>query len=99
MRSSTANKPDRRRPKMYAAVRDGRTIHCTVPEDPDPADTLQDAVRDAISPEAVVAIASSLAGTKTKDARVNEEVRWFCQRLIGMVGTDQYNAILEEIGA
>ena len=83
----------------YEAEINGRTVRVTVPENETQDVLLEDAIRDAISPEAVVAIASNLAGAKTKDARVNQEVRWFCERLISMVGTEQYNAILEEIGA
>lgn len=87
------------RPKAYEITRnDGRKVRVTVPENTSEKQALLDAVRDNLSPEAVVLIHAYLASASCKVATVNREVRWFADELINMVGVDEYNRMLEEIG-
>lgn len=68
-------------------------------------DDLEDAIRDALSPEAVVMIASYLQLVRSSEpgdehpaARTAREVAWFRETLIGMVGFETYNQTLDELG-
>jgi hypothetical protein len=62
------------------------------------AEVVRDVLRDNLSPQAIAAIAAHLHGiVKTKDDKVNCEVAWFAEQLMGMLG-DQYNALCEEVG-
>lgn len=55
-------------------------------------------VREQLSPEAVAAIAAWLQPVQTNNADVNRQVAWFRDRLVEMLGTDQYNALCNELG-
>ena len=60
---------------------------------------LTDALRDNLSPEAVVGIAACIVGSDLiKDADARRQVAWFRDLLVEMVGVKEYNRMLEEIG-
>jgi hypothetical protein len=86
------------KPKTYAAKIHGKDVRVTVPENPSPTEAFDDAIRDALSPKAVAAIAANLAGATCKDASVNKEIRWFAEHLIALIGADEYNNLCSEIG-
>ena len=50
---------------------------------------MQDAIRDALSPEAVGLAASFMLTARCDDEEVNLEVRWFAEQLIALLGGDQ----------
>ena len=50
---------------------------------------MQDAIRDALSPEAVALAASHLLTARCDDEDVNMEVRWFAEQLIELLGGDE----------
>ena len=50
---------------------------------------MQEAIRDALSPEAVALAASYLLGARCDDEEVNMEVRWFAEQLIELLGGDE----------
>ena len=88
----------RRRPETYEAEINGKKVRVTVPENPDPVELMQDAIRDNLSPQAVAVIAGHLHGmVKTTSESVNHEVAWFTEQLLNIVG-DQYNSLCEEVG-
>jgi len=62
------------------------------------AEVVRDVLRDNLSPQAVAAVAAHLFAASTKNDGVNKEIRWFADQLVSMVGTDQYNALCEEVG-
>ena len=62
------------------------------------AEVVRDVLRDNLTPQAVAAIAAHLFAASTKNDGVNKEIRWFADQLVSMVGTDQYNALCEEVG-
>ena len=62
------------------------------------AEVVRDVLRDNLSPQAVAAIAAHLFAAGTKNDGVNKKIRWLADQLVGMVGTDQYNALCEEVG-
>ena len=47
---------------------------------------MQDAIRDALSPEAVALAASELLLARCDDEEVDLEVRWFAEQLIDLLG-------------
>ena len=59
---------------------------------------LDDAIRDNLSPEAVVAIAAHIRAASCKTASVNKEMQWFANHLVNLIGIENYNPIIEEIG-
>ena len=60
---------------------------------------LQNAVRDALSPEAVGLAASYLLSARCDDEEVNIEVRWFGEQLIELLGGDEaFSQTCKEIG-
>ena len=62
-------------------------------------DILRDVLRDNLSPEAVVGIAACIVSADLiKKFDVRKQVCWFRDLLIGMVGVEEYNRMLEEIG-
>ena len=81
----------------YEAKIGGKTVRVTVPPDEE-QEVLESAIRDSLSPKAVVAIAAHLFGASTRDEGVNKEIRWFADRLLSMVGVDEYNRLMEEVG-
>ena len=50
---------------------------------------MQDAIRDALSPDAVALAASYLLTARCDDEDVNMEVRWFAEQLIELLGGDE----------
>jgi hypothetical protein len=82
---------------VYKAEINGKTVWATVPEN-EAQDVLGDAVRDSLSPKAVAAIAAHLFAASTKDSGVNKEIRWFADRLLSLVGVDEYNRLMDEVG-
>jgi len=86
------------KPKIYAAKIHGKDVRVTVPENPSSTKMFDGAIRDAVSPKAVAAIAANLAGATCKDSAVNKEITWFANRLIALIGTDEYNNLCSEIG-
>ena len=62
-------------------------------------DVLRDVLRDNLSPEAVVGIAAYIGSVGLiKKASVQKEVAWFHDFLLKMVGVEEYNRMIEEIG-
>jgi len=89
----------RRRPETHEADANGKKVRVTVPENPDPIETMQDAIRDQLSPHAVAAIVSYLQPVSTKDSAVNKEVAWFSERLVELLGGyEQQSRLAEELG-
>jgi hypothetical protein len=89
----------RKRPETYEAEVNGKKVRVTVPENPDPVQLMQDAIRDQLSPEAVAAIVSYLQPVSTKDSAVNKEVAWFSERLVEMLGGyEQQSQLADELG-
>ena len=84
--------------ETYEAKLDGQTRRVTVPEDPKPDDILTDALRDSLSPKAVVAIVAFLQPASTNDPAVNREVAWFTNLLVDLVADDYYDGMVEELG-
>ena len=64
-------------------------------------DALEEAIRDNLSPEAVVMIASCLQSLRASAPTARgtiREVQWFRETLTGMVGFETYNRTLDELG-
>ena len=60
---------------------------------------MRDAIRDAMSPEAVAAAASFLLAGRCDDEETNIEVQWFANELIELLGgPEEQNRICREIG-
>ena len=60
---------------------------------------MQEAIRDALSPEAVALAASYLLTARCDDEDVNMEVRWFAEQLIELLGGDEiFSKMCEGIG-
>ena len=66
----------------------------------DPAkDVLAAALREYLSPQAVVAIAAFLQPATTKSAEVNRQIQWFAELLTEVVGGgEEHDRLCEEIG-
>ena len=47
---------------------------------------MQEAIRDAIGPDAVALAAKYLLTAKCDDEQINREVRWFAEQLVDMLG-------------
>jgi hypothetical protein len=68
------------------------------------ADDLTRTIRDNLSPEAVVAIIALLqpAGNyrngEPKNERAINQVNWFRDTLLEMIGVEEFNAVINEIG-
>jgi len=90
---------ERKRPRTYEADAGDRKVRVTVPGDPKPEDVLIDAVRDDLSPRAVATIVSFLQPVRTDDQDVEDEVRWFAERLVEAVGGyEAQSRLAEEVG-
>jgi len=61
-------------------------------------EVVPEVLRDNLSPQTIAAIAAHLFAASTKNDGVNKEIRWLADQLVSMVGTDQYNALCEEVG-
>lgn len=65
----------------------------------DASDSLIDALRENLSPEAVAAIASWLQPACTNDENVNREVHWFAEQLAqALGGWDEQSRLAEALG-
>ena len=89
---------ERPKPKTYEAKVDGRKKRVTVPDDPDPKEMLIDAIQDNLSPQAVVAIAAYLTAARVKNRQVQRQIEWFAGMLVDMLGVDEFNRLIEEVG-
>ena len=88
----------RRRPETHEAEYKGRKVRVTVPES-EPTDVLAEALREGLSPEGVAAIAAHLQALyPSKSETANREVTWFRDRLVGLLGIDEYNRLIDELG-
>lgn len=84
-------------PKTYEATHKGRKVKVTVPDDL--RNPLEDVLKDSISPQATAAVAARLLAGNCKNAKVNRELLWLADVLIGVVGgPSEYNRLIEEIG-
>jgi len=89
----------RKRPRTYEADAGDRKVRVTVPEAPKPEDVLVDAMRDNLSPKAVATIVAFLQPVQTNDHDVDEQVRWFAERLVeALGGYEAQNRLAEEVG-
>ena len=60
---------------------------------------LQNAIRDALSPEAVALAASELLLARCDDEEVDLEVRWLAEQLIDLLGGQEaWSRTCKEIG-
>jgi len=56
-------------------------------------------LRENLSPEAISSIAAHIQGARTNNLKVDQEVVWFCKKLIGLVGGHEQQArLMEELG-
>ncbi len=83
--------------KTYDAKVGGKKVKVTVPEDPDPAEVLIQAIEDNLSPQAVATIIAYLQPVRVKDKGVQREVDWFREELENMVGKG-LNDLMNEVG-
>jgi hypothetical protein len=93
---TTKWKNEQPKAKIYKTTFKGRKIKVTVPESE--GNAFDEALKENISPSAVAAIAAHLQAASTKDAKVNAEIRAFTELLINLLGTNEYNRFLEELG-
>lgn len=61
-------------------------------------EVLKDVLRDSFSPQAVAAISAYLRSAETKVESVNKEISYMADLLMNMVGVDEYNRLIEEVG-
>ena len=60
---------------------------------------MQEAIRDALSPEAVALAASELLLARCDDEEVDLEVRWFAEQLIELLGGQEaWSQVCKGIG-
>ena len=60
---------------------------------------MQEAIRDALSPEAVALAASELLLARCDDEDVDMEVRWFAEQLIELLGGQEaWSQVCKGIG-
>jgi len=61
--------------------------------------SLSDALRENLSPQALAAIVAHLQIVRTNDEAVNAQVRWFADTLVELVGgPEQINRLYDELG-
>jgi len=87
----------RKRPETYEAEHGGRKVRVTVPEAIDEA-VLFDALSNNLSPHAVAAIAAYLTAARVKNRDVQRQIEWFAGMLVDMLGVDEFNRLIEEVG-
>lgn len=88
---------ERKRPKTYPITRsDGKVVRVTVPENDE--GELFDAIREQLSPHAVAAIVAYLQPARTNNPEVDRQVAWFAEQLMQMLGVEQFNKLIEELG-
>ena len=85
--------------KTYEAKMSGKKVRVTIPENPDPAEAMVEAIKDNLSPAAVATIIAYLQPTRVKDKAVQREVEWFSAELVKAVGGNAaLNQLFEEVG-
>ena len=85
--------------KKYEVEFEGRKARVSIPESEAASATLAAAIRDNLSPEAVVGIAACIVSADMiKKADVRKQVICFREFLVQMIGVQEYNRMLEEIG-
>ena len=87
----------RRRPDTYEADHKGRKVRVTVPDAIDEGD-LAAALKDNLSPQAVAALAAYLTAARVKNRQVQRQIEWFAGMLVDMLGVDEFNRLIEEVG-
>ena len=90
-------KSKRKRPETYEAEHGGKKVRVTVPEAIDEGD-LAAALKDNLSPEAVAAIAAFLTAARVKNRQVQRQIEWFAGMLVDMLGVDEFNRLIDEVG-
>ena len=90
-------KSKRKRPETYEVERGGKKVRVTVPEAIDEGD-LAEALKDNLSPQAVAAIAAFLTAARVKNRQVQRQIEWFAGMLVDMLGVDEFNRLIEEVG-
>ena len=88
----------KQKPKTYEAKVNGRKTRVTVPDNPNPEEILTDAIRENFSPKAVAAIACCLRIVRTNDQEVDSEIWWFIELLGKMLGENEMNRLIDELG-
>lgn len=69
----------------------------TQPQGHDEAELFEH-IREQLSPETVAAIAAWLQPASTNNPEVDRQMQWLIDKLIEMLGADQYNALCEDLG-
>jgi len=90
-------KSKRKRPETYEAEHGGKKVRVTVPEAIDEGD-LAAALKDNLSPHAVAAIAAYLTAARVKNRQVQRQIEWFAGMLVDMLGVDEFNRLVDEVG-
>ena len=90
-------KSKRKRPETYEAEHGGKKVRVTVPEAIDEGD-LAAALKDNLSPQAVAAIAAYLTAARVKNRQVQRQIEWFAGMLVDMLGVDEFNRLVDEVG-
>ena len=91
----------RKRPKTYETTLNGKKTRVTIPDNPRDDETLFEALKDNLSPEAVAAIAAYLVArpAEAPNKAVNRELNWFTDQLVALVGGDDaFNRLCENMG-
>lgn len=82
----------------YSVDHKGRKVKVTVPES-DETNVLAEALRENLSPEGVAAIAAHLQALHpSKNKGADRQVVWFHDLLVGLLGDDEYNRLIDELG-
>ena len=74
------------------------------PNDAAEQQAFETAIRNNLSPEGVVAVIAFLSTASIthpdndEHRKAIEELRWFRDRLLEMVGVEEYNRLLDELG-
>ena len=87
----------RKRPQTHSADMNGKKVRVTVPEAIDEGD-LAAALKDNLNPQAVAAIAAYLTAARVKNGQVQRQIEWFAGMLVDMLGVDEFNRLVEEVG-
>ena len=89
----------RAKAKTYEAKVGGKKVQVTIPENPDPAEVMVEAIKDCLSPAAVATIVAYLQPVRVKDKAVQRAVAWFSEKLVEAVGgSAALNQLMDEVG-
>ncbi len=84
--------------KTYEAKVGGKKVKVTIPEDPDPAEAMVEAIKENLSPAAVATIIAYLQPVRVKDKQVQRSVEWFSEQLTKAVGGNAaLNQLMDEV--